>query len=541
MKKFLMILYNALGFTGLWLAPIVWWILRQGFPEMGSRDISIICLALMGWTTFNNFWAVMCEGKRFEETGIGDGLIPDTGLKKESPQKRTAMYPKVPPELQTKKPEGIILGKYKNRYVRIPSKEIYHYCILGGSGSGKSSTVLLDTLLSNFSKETPDFSVFAIDIKGELHEKSVWAFSENVFVVNPSDRTSTGWDAYYRLRENPSDDLIIEALEEISQALIVSTNPKDHFFVENARTMFTGLLVYYFKQGESFIDSVNKILEADAGKLIADIIKNSVPSDLWHKYLAKFSGKDAESVEDCMVEMTTSLSVFSKSDIKFCFRDNAIKTDPCALLKKQSVFLAIPEHLLETYKGIMRLCTCQIFRELERRPENEKSPILLIIDEFARLGRIEGIMGALATLRSKKVMLILAFQSLAQCEAIYSKEESRVLTDNCRVKCILEVSDPQTAKTVQDWCGKYRDKKETLNGGRNRSKSYTYEDKPVVEPEDLIKLTKKQEVILVISGTGYLRVKKAFYFKDKTLSALAEKVRQYNESILQKTFGGKYL
>ena len=56
-----------------------------------------------------------------------------------------------------------------------------------------------------------------------------------------------------------------------------------------------------------------------------------------------------------------------------------------------------------------------------------------------------------------------------------------------------------------------------------------------MEPKDLLTLTKKQEVILVISGTGYLRVKKVFYFKDKILSAMAEKVKGYNESLKQQT------
>lgn len=178
--------------------------------------------------------------------------------------------------------------------------------------------------------------------------------------------------------------------------------------------MFTGLLIYYFKQGESFTDSVNKILESEIKSLIEEIIKGSEPSDLWYKYLAKFSGKDAESVQDCMVEMTTSLSVFSKSDIKFCFRDNYQKASPYSFRDGKSIFLAIPEHMLESYKAILRLCTVQVLKELERRSENETIPMLLIIDEFARLGKITGIENALATLRSKKVMVILAFQSLAQ-------------------------------------------------------------------------------------------------------------------------------
>ena len=54
-----------------------------------------------------------------------------------------------------------------------------------------------------------------------------------------------------------------------------------------------------------------------------------------------------------------------------------------------------------------------------------------------------------------------------------------------------------------------------------------------MEPNDLITLTKDEEVIVVLSGTGYLRIKKAFYFKDDVLSALAKRVKDYNSQ-----FGG---
>lgn len=85
--------------------------------------------------------------------------------------------------------------------------------------------------------------------------------------------------------------------------------------------------------------------------------------------------------------------------------------------------------------------------------------------------------------------------------------------DNCRVKVICEVSDPQSAKAVQDWCGKYREKKETLSAGKNRHKTYTYEDKDIVQPNDLITLVNQEEVILIISGVGYLRPKKMLLFQ----------------------------
>lgn len=531
--KLLKIVTNIIAFTGIWVIPIMHVILPRIYEGFMISHIYLTSFAAMGWMLLNNIWSMVCEGKRLDEFIIGDGLVPDTNLKKEPLQKRSAMYPAVPPELLSAEPDGIILGKWRSKYVRVPLSKIYHYCILGGPGSGKTSTILLDTLLANFATKSNRFQTFAIDIKGELNEKSTYRFSDEVMVVNPADRSTCGWDPYFRLNKQSTGDLIIEAIEEIAQALIISTNSNDSFFVENARTMLVGLLIYFFNEGVSFIDSVNKILESDASALIEEIIRDTLPTDLHYKFLAKYSGKKAESIEDIMTEMTTSLSIFSKADIKFCMRDNYQKASPNSFKEGKSIFLAIPEHLLESYKPILRLCTVQTLRELERRSENEQTPIIVLIDEFARLGRIEGIFGALATLRSKKVMIILAFQSLGQCEMVYSKAETKVLVDNCRVKMVCEASDTDTARMVSDWSGKYREKKETQNTGCNRSKSYTYEDRPIVEPNDLITLTKDEEVIVIISGIGYLRIKKAFYFKDSVLKALADKVRAYNTQ-----FGG---
>lgn len=534
MKRIPSLIYRAVALTGLWLALPLYLIIPHTIPSISSKQIMIINIALIAWVTLNNLWGLACEGKRLDEMCIGDGLIPETGLQKESTQKKIATYPKVPKKYLNKEPEGVILGTYKNQYVRIPTQEIYHYCVIGGSRSGKTSTVLLDTLLANFATKKNDFLTYAIDIKGELHTKSSYSHSPDIMVVNPTDQTTAGWDVYYRLRDNPSDDLIIEVMQEVASALIISTSKSDSFFVNNAQDMFVGMLLYFYQQGENFIDSVNKILESEIKSLIGEIIKSSEPSDLHYKYLAKFDGKDAESVEDCMVELTTNLSVFgSKSDIKYCFRDNPIKASPFTFKENKSVFLAIPEHMLESYKAILRLCTVQTLKEMERRPdasgkEVKNKPMIILIDEFARLGRMEGIFNALATLASKKISVILAFQSLAQCEVIYSKEETRVLMDNCRVKVICEVSDPQSAKAVQDWCGKYREKKETLSAGKNRHKTYTYEDKDIVQPNDLITLVNQEEVILIISGVGYLRPKKCYYFKDSQISKLAQKVRNHN-------------
>lgn len=92
MKKLTKIIYSILAFTGLWLVPPLYIIIHQIFPVVETKTLAIMSLILIAWTSFNNFWSIVCEGKRFDEIGIGDGLVPETGLKKESSQKRIAMY-----------------------------------------------------------------------------------------------------------------------------------------------------------------------------------------------------------------------------------------------------------------------------------------------------------------------------------------------------------------------------------------------------------------------------------------------------------------
>lgn len=119
---------NLIAFSGLWVLPVINLILPRVYDGFMVSHIYLTSFAAMGWVLFNNTWSMVCEGKKLSEFIIGDGLIPDSSIKKEPLQKRNAMYPTVPPELLSSEPAGIILGKWKSKYVRIPLEKVFHYC-----------------------------------------------------------------------------------------------------------------------------------------------------------------------------------------------------------------------------------------------------------------------------------------------------------------------------------------------------------------------------------------------------------------------------
>lgn len=166
-------------------------------------------------------------------------------------EKVRSMYPPVPDMYLSLSPEGFILGKHEFRYFRIPMRpdNILHGCIIGAPGSGKSAGPYLCTLQANFMQKNPPMTVFVIDIKPELATKSVELYENaSVKVVNPTDRSSWGWNVYYQLNDKSTDEEVLHVLDGISRALITSSNPKDAFFVNQAQTIFQGMCLYYYKK-----------------------------------------------------------------------------------------------------------------------------------------------------------------------------------------------------------------------------------------------------------------------------------------------------
>ena len=84
---------------------------------------------------------------------------------------------------------------------------------------------------------------------------------------------------------------------------------------------------------------------------------------------------------------------------------------------------------------------------------------------------------------------------------------------------------------VCDWCGTYKARRISYNGhGNRRTTSESYEDKPIVEPSDLMTLAQSGEAIL-ITPYGYCRVKKTPYYKDKYFKPIATEIKKHNDNV----------
>jgi type IV secretion system protein VirD4 len=188
-------------------------------------------------------------------------------------------------------------------------------------------------------------------------------------------------------------------------------------------------------------------------------------------------------------------------------------------INNTSVFLRFQEDKLEQWSSVTALMINQLFRTLERRADKgtgggNVTPVLVMLDEAARLGKIETIKNALATLRSKAVTICLIVQSLAQLDEIYGRDARRTIVDNCAYKAILSATDADsqeyfsrlvgTCEIEKESHGKNYDADSGIETGSNSHWGKFRE--PIIFPHEFAKL----KDIALMTPEGFCRVDKVY-------------------------------
>ncbi len=453
---------------------------------------------------------------------------------KEDVERPGALYPAIAKEYLRKTPlDGdIVIGKQGNKYVCCSVDEDGHYLIIGGSGSGKSSCLIIPTLLVN--QSTP---AFVLDIKGELSSKATRAGSNHIRIFNPQDYTTWGYDPLYLLSQNSSEQQKFETMQAIAFSLVpVPAGTKDPFWKMSARNLMIGMLLYYYRQGTiDFISIIDEILSRPIIQAIEAAMKGVAPVSIEYKYLVQFSDMSEETLSGVFSEVANALTIFATdSDIRQSLGGSGQKLNPKMLDEGYSIYLVIREEKLSAYYNLLQLIISQTLSELEKRPETS-APILFVVDELPRIlsaGKIDRLLDASRTLRSRRVRLILVTQSLEALMVAYSENEAIDLISNCSHKIILDASSSKTQKMVCEWAGQYKERRQSVSSGKGKNTTISYEDRDILHPSDLMALVKTGELVL-ISPHGYNRIDKCPYYSDGYFGPLAEGIRTYNQTVLE--------
>ncbi len=349
-----------------------------------------------------------------------------------------------------------------------------HLCTFGATRSGKGATVIVQTLL-----QVPH-SVVVIDPKGQnaaVTARHRRAMGQDVYVLNPFGlHTEAPWHLP-RHRYNPLSTLdinspnVVADAAALSQALIL-TQGRDPYFDDTARDLVTALMLYLVSRpgNPATLPRMRKMVTdigargSKAAALLTAIGESPFP--FISQPIGRF--KDAEA-RDISSAINTAIT-------QTAFLDDLCLADPTrggtltgsdfefAQLKRKpaTVYLILPGRYMDAYARFLRLMITSAIDRLTIEPGGH--PVLVILDEFARLEQLPAVSNAFGFAAGYNLQLWPFLQDLPQLQKLYGREWMSVLANSGMVQ-FFTPSDVETAEYLQRRGG--------LTTGESRSRTYT--------------------------------------------------------------------
>ncbi|HZF43710.1 MAG TPA: conjugal transfer protein TraG [Sphingomonadaceae bacterium] len=193
-----------------------------------------------------------------------------------------------------------------------------------------------------------------------------------------------------------------------------------------------------------------------------------------------------------------------------------------------SLYLVVPPSDISRTKPLVRLILNQIGRRLtEQLPEagpSKRRQLLMMLDEFPALGRLDFFETALAFMAGYGVRAFLIAQSLNQIAKAYG--ENNAILDNCHVRVAFASNDERTAKRISDALGTATEQRAMRNYAGHRLSPWLAHvmvsrqetARPLLTPGEVMQLPAGDELILV-SGLPPIRASKLRYFEDPNFAS----------------------
>ncbi|KRE12646.1 conjugal transfer protein TraG [Bosea sp. Root483D1] len=421
-------------------------------------------------------------------------------------------------------PDGVVLGRYDHAYLRHDGPE--HVLCFAPTRSGKGVGLVVPSLLI-----WPG-SAIVHDIKGENWQLTA-GFRAKHGRVLLFDPTNTKSSAYNPLLEVRRGEWEVRDVQNIADILVDpegSLEKRNHWEKTSHALLVGAILHVLYTEDDKTLAGVAAFL-SDPKRPIESTLAAMMKTA--HLGEAGPHPVIASAARELLNKSDNERSGVLSTAMSFLglYRDPVVAevtrrcdwriTDIVGHNRPTTLYLVVPPSDINRTKPLIRLILNQVGRRLteDLQAKAGRHRLLLMLDEFSALGRLDFFESALAFMAGYGLKSFLIAQSLNQIEKAYGANNS--ILDNCHVRVSFATNDERTAKRVSDALGTATEMKAMRNYAGHRlspwlghlmvSRSETA--RPLLTPGEVMQLPPADEIVMV-AGTPPIRAKKARYYED---------------------------
>jgi len=421
-------------------------------------------------------------------------------------------------------PDGVVLGRFERAYLRHDGPE--HVLCFAPTRSGKGVGLVIPSLL------TWPGSAIVHDIKGENWQLTAGfrARHGRVLLFDPTNAKSSAYNPLLEVRHGEWEVRDVQNIADILVDPEGSLEKRNHW-EKTSHALLVGAILHVLYAEEdktlagvaAFLSDPKRPIESTLAAMmrtahLGEAGVHPVVASAARELLNK-SGNERSGV------LSTAMSFLG------LYRDPVVAevtrrcdwriTDIVGGERATTLYLVVPPSDINRTKPLIRLILNQIGRRLteDLQAKAGRRRLLLMLDEFPALGRLDFFESALAFMAGYGIKSFLIAQSLNQIEKAYGPNNS--ILDNCHLRVSFATNDERTAKRVSDALGMATEMKAMKNYAGSRlapwlghlmvSRSETA--RPLLTPGEMMQLPPSDEIVMM-SGLHPIRAKKARYYED---------------------------
>ncbi|MBI5263962.1 MAG: conjugal transfer protein TraG [Bradyrhizobium sp.] len=431
----------------------------------------------------------------------------------------------LPSEIRLVEPDGVVLGRFGRKYLRHDGPE--HVLCFAPTRSGKGVGLVLPTLLT-----WPD-SCIVHDIKGEnwMLTSGFRARHGKVLLFDPTNRDSAAYNPLIEVRRGEWEVRDVQNIADVLVDPEGALERRNHWEKTSHSLLVGAILHVLYAEPDktlagvaNFLSDPKRPIEATLQVMMtAPHLGEAGPHPVIASAARELLNKSENERSGVLSTAMSFLGLYrdpvvaqvtGRSDWRI--RDLVEGNQPATL------YLVVPPSDISRTKPLVRLILNQIGRRLteDLNARGRRHRVLLMLDEFPALGRLDFFESALAFMAGYGLKSFLIAQSLNQIEKAYGPNNS--ILDNCHVRVSFATNDERTARRVSDALGMATELRAMKNYAGHRLSpwlghlmvSRQETARPLLTPGEVMQLPPDDELILV-SGCPPIRAKKARYYEDQ--------------------------